>query len=219
LLGENLRGDPIWFDIGKTPHLLVAGCTGSGKSSLLHTLITNLLYRHRLWLYLLDPKNTEYHRYADHANVKVLPTYQDALDIMTMLLEYMEDRYAQMRAHGWATKDFDPIVVIVDEFADLIMQDAGLVLMQTICRLAQKCRAANIYLVLATQRPSVDVITGSIKANFPARLCCRVASKIDSRIVLDANGAEKLLGNGDALITAGDYSMERFQVAWSQEAP
>jgi len=127
----------------------------------------------------------------------------------------MEERYYQMRTFGWTTKDFCPIVMVVDEFADLMMQDIGQVFLQTVCRLAQKCRAANIYLVLATQRPSVDIITGSIKANFPSRIACKVSSKIDSRIILDTNGAETLLGAGDAMITCGEYNLERFQVAWS----
>jgi S-DNA-T family DNA segregation ATPase FtsK/SpoIIIE len=108
-----------------------------------------------------------------------------------------------------------PIVVIIDEFADLIMQDKANMFHDLLCRLAQKCRAARIHIILATQRPSVNVISGIIKANFPARIACRVASHVDSKVILDASGAENLLGKGDAMVRDNFRQNERFQIAYT----
>jgi S-DNA-T family DNA segregation ATPase FtsK/SpoIIIE len=126
----------------------------------------------------------------------------------------MESRYDLIRV-GKPVSEMKHIVVIIDEFADLIMQDKDNEFMTLICRLAQKCRAARIHIILTTQRPSTNIINGTIKANFPARIACRVASHIDSKVVLDATGAENLLGKGDALIRDGFRYLERFQVAYT----
>ena len=215
LVGENLTGEPVWLDLAQAPHLLVSGCTGSGKSSLLHTIIGNLLLRHQPWLYILDPKNTEYYQYSQFTNVVVRSGYQDSLKVLQLMSEHMEERYTQMRMCGYTNKDFSPIVMIIDEFADLILQDSDKQFLQTMCRISQKCRAAGIYIILATQRPSVDIVNGSIKANFPTRISCKVATGTDSKIILDTTGAQNLLGAGDALIKSQIHNMERFQVAYT----
>jgi S-DNA-T family DNA segregation ATPase FtsK/SpoIIIE len=126
----------------------------------------------------------------------------------------MEFRYKNMR-EGVSGDSYSPIVFMVDEFADLIMKDKKLILHNQLCLLAQKCRAAKIYLILGTQRPSVNVISGSIKANFPARISCRVANHVDSKVILDASGAEDLYGQGDALLKDNYRCMERFQIAYT----
>jgi S-DNA-T family DNA segregation ATPase FtsK/SpoIIIE len=216
LIGETLIGDPMWLDLAASPHLLVAGCTGSGKSSLLHTIIGNLLHRYQQsHLYILDPKNTEYYQYSQYPNVVVQTGYQDSLKTLQLVSEHMEERFMQMRMYGSTIKDFPPMVLVIDEFADLILQDSDHQFLHAMCRLAQKCRAAGIYLILATQRPSVDIVNGSIKANFPTRISCKVATSIDSKVILDTTGAQNLLGAGDALIKSQMYDLERFQVAYT----
>jgi DNA segregation ATPase FtsK/SpoIIIE, S-DNA-T family len=215
LLGQTVDGKKMWMDLAKNPHTLIAGTTGSGKSILLHNLVANLHNYNDCVLCLIDPKKIEFAEYDNRLhNTKVYYTYDETVNIFDSLLELMEKRYSMMRL-GHLPQEFPYVVIVVDEFADLIMQDKEDQFFDKLCRLAQKSRAARICIVLATQRPSVNIINGAIKANFPARLACRVASHIDSKVVLDATGAENLLGKGDALIRDNLRFMERFQVAYT----
>jgi len=215
LLGQAVDGQKIWMDLAQNPHMIVSGTTGSGKSVLLHNIIANLFNYTDAKLFLLDPKNIEFIEY--HKNIKnnlqVGFSYNEAIDILDYLLDTMELRYEILRDNK--ADDMPFIVLIIDEFADLIMQDLDNQFYDKLCKLAQKCRAAKIHIILSTQRPSANVINGTIKANFPARLACRVSSHVDSKVILDAVGAENLLGNGDALIRDNFRFMERFQVAFT----
>lgn len=195
--------------------MIVAGTTGSGKSTLLNNIVANVLNYDDADIFLVDPKRIEFSEYEKHIkSIEVYYTFNDALELVSNMVEVMEDRYNRIRS-GCDPKTLKPILIVVDEFADLIMQDKGDLFYNKLCRLAQKCRAAKISIVLATQRPSVNIINGSIKANFPARIACRVASHVDSKVVLDTSGAEDLLGKGDALLRDNSRYMERFQVAYT----
>lgn len=232
LLGEDEAGKKLWMDMNHNPHLLVAGGTGSGKSTLLHTLIANALWVHALrlrniWLYLADPKRVEFTDYTSKSLngvvMGVMSTYTEIIDQLTDLHELMESRYMQMNRDKVRSIEEDPqrypiVLVVIDEVADLIMQDKGInkgKFQGLIIKLAQKGRAAGIFLVLATQRPSVDVITGILKANFPGRIACKTACRKDSEVVLDRPGAETLLGRGDAVLQNMRISSVRFQVAYT----
>lgn len=217
LIGETLEGQPLWIDIVKTPHTLVAGATGSGKSTLLHSIIANILLFKGTKLYLMDPKNIEFFKYEDlkDSNVKIDYSYNDCLLTIQSLVKEMERRYDLMKEHRVTSDYFSYIVLIVDEFANLIGQDVDRTFFKCLCQLAQKSRAAGIHIIISTQRPSVDVVEGSIKANFPSRISCKVVSAIDSRVILDSNGAESLLGSGDALINSSEFDLQRFQVAYT----
>jgi len=216
LLGRSISGKRMWMDLSQNPHMIVAGTTGSGKSTLLHNIIANLLNYSNAYLYLIDPKNIEFAGYEKDikSRVKVSYTYNQAMNTVDHLIRTMEARFEMLRK-GLNPSLLPYIVVIVDEFADLIMQDKEKQFHDKLCELARKCRAARMSLILATQRPSVNIISGSIKANFPARIACRVASNVDSRIILDASGAENLFGQGDALLKDNFRFMERFQVAYT----
>jgi S-DNA-T family DNA segregation ATPase FtsK/SpoIIIE len=211
LLGQNMKGDPVWMDLSENPHLLIGGATNSGKSTLLHNIIANILYKKNILLYLVDTKQIEFSRYSNVRNTEFVDSYEDSLDLIENLISIMEDRFSLLR-EGY--DNFPYIVFIIDEFADLILQDTKEKLYKSLCQLAQKCRAAKISIVIATQRPSAKIINGNIKANFPARIACKTASKIDSRIILDNNGAENLLGRGDSLLLDQKRFLERFQVAY-----
>lgn len=218
LLGQTVDGRKMWMDLAQNPHMIISGTTGSGKSTLLHNIIANLINYNDVDLYLIDPKHIEFSEYKkSFKQIVNLNSYDEALELLNNAIDTMEFRYDQIRS-GIAISDLKPIVIIIDEFADLIMQDKGDVFYNTLCRLAQKCRAARIHLILATQRPSVNIINGTIKANFPARIACRVASHVDSKVILDACGAENLLGKGDALIKDNVRSLERFQIAYTNAA-
>lgn len=218
LLGESVDGQRVWMDLAQNPHMIVSGTTGSGKSTLLHNIIANLINYNEVNLTLIDPKNIEFVQYENKFdNIKVLFSYDEAVALLNEMLEVMEARYLLMR-NGAPITDFQKVVIIIDEFADLIMQDHSNVFYNTLCRLAQKCRAARMHIILATQRPSVNVINGTIKANFPARIACRVASHVDSKVILDSSGAEVLMGKGDALLRDSLRSLERFQIAFTDAA-
>jgi S-DNA-T family DNA segregation ATPase FtsK/SpoIIIE len=214
LLGETVGGEKVWMDLSQNPHMIISGTTGSGKSVLLHNIIANMLYYNKCITYLIDPKNIEFHQYANLAsrNISVGYSYNDATFVLDTLLATMEERYRLIRM-GKAATDFPYVLLIVDEFADLIMQDTDYQFFAKLCKLAQKCRAARMSIILSTQRPSVNIINGVIKANFPARIACKVASHVDSKVILDASGAENLLGKGDALLCDNLRHLERFQVA------
>lgn len=217
LLGETLQGEPLWMDISSNPHCLIAGTTGSGKSTLLHTIIANLLLYPRTQVYLMDPKNIEFFKYGD-ANIsklKVAYDYSECLEMIEKLCTEMDERYKSMKMNKFKASHFPYIVLIIDEYADLIMQDVSNKFYKSLTRLSQKSRAAGIHLILSTQRPSVNVVDGVIKANFPARISCKVATHIDSKIILDTSGAENLSGAGDAIINNNQFKLQRFQVAFS----
>ena len=216
-LGEDVAGSPVYLDIAKMPHLLVAGATGQGKSVCINSLIISLLYRNHpndVKLILIDPKTVEFSDYKDipHLLVPVINDPKNAAGTLNWACSEMENRYRLIQEVGArdlmgynnAVMD-DPerqllpqIVIFIDEFADLMMTAPDDV-ETSVCRLAQKARAAGIHLVIGTQRPSVDVITGLIKANIPSRIALTTTSAVDSRTILDMTGAEKLLGKGDML--------------------
>ncbi|MDU6855704.1 MAG: DNA translocase FtsK [Clostridiales bacterium] len=214
-LGKDIAGKPIVADIGKMPHILIAGATGSGKSVCINTLITSILYKaspKEVKLIMIDPKVVELNVYngIPHLMIPVVTDPKKAAGALCWAVNEMTKRYQLFADNnvrdmkGYNNKVIDEnlkmpsIIIIIDELADLMMTAAKEV-EDAICRLAQMARAAGIHLVIATQRPSVDVITGVIKANIPSRLAFAVSSGIDSRTILDSNGAEKLLGKGDML--------------------
>lgn len=209
-LGETLDGEQIVFSIVENPHLLVAGTTGSGKSTILHNICCNLLFNNCSSIYIIDPKGSEYSTYGELSkNIHTVSSVDDAALLIQYLLDLMAKRFSLYK-HSYSNK-LEPIVLIIDEFADLIIADGSGELLDNFCRLIQKCRAAGIYCVVATQRPSVDIISGTIKANIPARISCKTASKLDSRIILDQIGAENLNGKGDSIISNYKYKFKRFQ--------
>jgi DNA segregation ATPase FtsK/SpoIIIE, S-DNA-T family len=215
-LGQTVDGKKVWMDLAQNPHMIVAGTTGSGKSTLLHNIIGNMLYYSKPIIYLMDPKNIEFHGYDRMINkdINVSYTYDESIFVLDSLLATMEERYRLIRG-GQLASNFPYVLLMIDEFADLIMQDVGDQFFTKLCRLAQKCRAARISIIIATQRPSVNVISGIIKANFPARIACKVASHVDSKVILDVSGAENLLGRGDAMLRDNFRHLERFQVAYT----
>ena len=218
VLGKDISGEPQLLDLAKTPHLLIAGSTGAGKSVCVNSMLLSILYKRspeQVKLVLVDPKVVELKLYNDipHLLTPVITDAKRALQSLQYCLCEMERRYALLDGMGVrniisynkkivekhiATEKLPYIVVVIDEFADL-MATTGKELETTIARLAAMSRAVGIHLVLATQRPSVDVITGLIKANIPSRIAFMVASKTDSRIIIDQLGADKLLGKGDML--------------------
>lgn len=255
-MGKDISGNPVIADLGKAPHMLVAGTTGSGKSVAVNSMILSMLLKYtpnELRLILIDPKQLELANYNDipHLLTPVVTDMKDAVNALNWCVNEMERRYKLMSylkirkladynrkveeaiANGedlidptWKASDsvvgeraprltpLPSIVIVADEFADMIMQ-VGKKAEEMITRLAQKSRAAGIHLLLATQRPSVDVITGLIKANIPTRVALRVNSKIDSRTILDAGGAEDLLGHGDMLFLGpGKIEPERVHGAF-----
>ena len=213
--GKSISGEPVAYDLARMPHLLIAGATGSGKSVCLNGLITSLLYRKHpaeLRFIFIDPKMLELSVYAGipHLERAVVTSPRIAEKVLADAVVEMEERYrALAKASVRNIEDYNKkkktaerlpyLVIVVDELADLMMSSVSTRTETLITRLAQMARAVGIHLVLATQRPSVDVITGLIKANFSSRIAFQVASKVDSRTILDANGAEKLLGSGDML--------------------
>lgn len=217
LLGQKVDGGKVWMNLMDNPHLLIAGTTGSGKSTLLHNIVANVYNYNDASLFLIDPKRIEFSAYEKIKNTQVYYTYDDSVEFLSNMIEIMEDRYNKIRS-GWNPNDFKPILIVIDEFADLVMQDREDTFFNRLCRLAQKCRAAHMSIILSTQRPSVNIINGSIKANFPARIACKVASHVDSKVILDTVGAENLLGKGDAFLRDNLRNMERFQVAYTDAA-
>ena len=211
-LGKNISGIPIVGDLASMPHLLIAGTTGSGKSVCINTIILSLLFRHtpdRCKFILIDPKMLELSTYEGipHLLCPVITEAKKAASVLGWVVKEMESRYRLMTKEGvrnidsYNTKHKLPmpyIVVVVDEMSDLMLV-AGKEIENYIQKLSQMARAAGIHIIMATQRPSVDVITGTIKANFPTRISFQVTSKIDSRTILGEQGAEQLLGKGDML--------------------
>lgn len=223
-LGSLRDGQNLIVDLVKMPHLLVAGTTGSGKSILLQVIINNLLNNKLpIKLALIDPKRVEFSYYSGLKNLysPIAKDIDESLYLLNKLVEEMDSRFLKLEKSG--ARDIESyfgsmpyIVVVIDEFADLMMR-AKREVQDLICRLAQKSRACGIHLVVATQRPSVDVITGIIKANFPSRISFQVSSSVDSRTILDRNGAEALAGKGDAIIDCSEYKFKRFKGYYMDE--
>jgi S-DNA-T family DNA segregation ATPase FtsK/SpoIIIE len=215
-VGKTISGEPFVAELAKMPHLLVAGSTGSGKSVSLNSMICSILFKAtpiNVKFLMIDLKMLELSFYdgIPHLLLPVVTNAKNAKTSLRWLVDEMERRYTMMSELGVRNIDkynqkmvkqeqapIPYIVVVIDELADLMMTSTKDV-EEYIARLAQMARASGIHLILATQRPSVDVLTGIIKANFPARISCKVFSKVDSRTILDTNGAESLLGHGDML--------------------
>lgn len=211
LLGKNTKGDPFWVDFAEFPHTIISGTSGSGKSTLLHNIINNLRNLNSAEIFLVDPKRIEFSSYKNLSKINIFDSYQDINWLLDFLIDIMNQRLVGLQKEKI---NLSPIMVIIDEFADLILSGDHL-FEKKICKLAQQCRAAEIYFILSTQRPSHNLINGDIKANFTGRIACKTVSAIDSKIILDASGAENLLGRGDALIKNISGNIERFQVAYS----
>ena len=223
-LGKDAEGNNVYTDIARMPHCLIAGATGSGKSVCVNTIITSLVVKGKndIDIFCVDTKRTELTGYEGIPNVHVITEAEAAIQMLANMCNIMENRYKslakygcrnidELRAAGYRAVD---IVIVIDEFADLMLL-SGKNVEQYVVRLAQKARAAGIHLIIATQRPTRDVITGLIKANIPTRICLKTTSGLESRIVLDRNGAEKLTGNGDMLFLAnGAFEPIRLQGAF-----
>jgi S-DNA-T family DNA segregation ATPase FtsK/SpoIIIE len=234
-LGKDISGAAVWTDLARMPHILIAGTTGSGKSGCINTILTSILLRATpddVRLILIDPKRIElnYYESIPHLLTPVVSSPKEASAVLLNVVTEMERRYerlSQVRARNLpeanralrrrGEPELPYLLVVIDELADLMMvspQDVE----DAVIRLAQKSRAVGIHLVLATQRPSVDVITGMIKANVPSRIAFAVSSQTDSRVILDSNGAESLLGQGDMLFKPlGTSRLQRLQGAFVTE--
>ncbi len=235
-LGKDVAGKAIGADLAKMPHLLVAGTTGAGKSGAINAMLTSVLLRatpHDVRLVLVDPKQVELNHYESipHLLTPVITSPRMAANALANLVREMEQRYGimslartrslvELNKHraGRGEPPLPYILCVIDELADLMMV-APADVEDSIIRLAQKARAVGIHLVLATQSPRVDVITGMIKANVPSRIAFAVSSQTDSRVILDQNGAESLLGQGDMLFSpVGSSRLQRIQGAYIDEA-
>ena len=229
-LGKNISGTPLVGDLASMPHLLIAGTTGSGKSVCINTIILSLLYRHtpdKCKFILIDPKMLELSTYegVPHLLCPVITEAKKAASVLGWVVKEMESRYRLMTKEGVRNIDgynskhklpMPYIVVVVDEMSDLMLV-AGKEIENYIQKLSQMARAAGIHIIMATQRPSVDVITGTIKANFPTRISFQVTSKIDSRTILGEQGAEQLLGKGDMLYMSSANRIVRIHAPFVSE--
>ena len=219
-LGKGSGGDNVTIDLTKMPHLLIAGATGSGKSVCMNSIVSSLIYSRspdQLRLLLVDPKRVELTQYngISHMVTPVIVELDSVAKVFRGVINEMFKRYKLLESHSVRniselnkkfTNAMPYLVIVIDELADLMMT-SGVEIERSICRLAQLGRATGIHLVIATQRPSVDVVTGLIKSNFPSRVSFSVSSSIDSRTILDTTGAEKLLGKGDMLYLPIDASL------------
>jgi S-DNA-T family DNA segregation ATPase FtsK/SpoIIIE len=234
-LGKDISGKAVYADLTRLPHLLIAGTTGSGKSGCVNCLVSSVLLRstpEKVRMILIDPKKVELSHYdrIPHLLVPVVTNMKDAAGVLHNVVKEMEDRYELMELdHARNLEEMNKtrarrgerpvpyIMIVIDELADLMMTSPQEV-EDYVIRLAQKSRAVGIHLIVATQRPSADVITGMIKANIPSRIAFAVSSQTDSRVILDVNGAETLLGQGDMLFKPlGSSHLQRVQGAYITE--
>ncbi len=225
-LGADIKGTPVFADLAKMPHMLIGGTTGSGKSVGLNTFMLSLIAAKKpadLKFVMIDPKKIEFTIYNNQKYMMgpVITESWDAVKVLSLLTTEMDKRYdifaenmvknlAEYNERGDGHMPY--IVCVIDEFADLMAVDKSVE--KDVMRLAQKARAAGIHLMLATQRPSVDVVTGVMKANFPTRLAYKMASRVDSQTIIDMPGAENLIGRGDCLFLASDGALKRLHGAY-----
>ena len=225
-MGADIKGTPIFADLAKMPHLLIGGTTGSGKSVGLNTFILSLIAAKKpseVKFVMIDPKKIEFSVYNNQKYMygPVITESGDAVEVLSFLAKEMDNRYeifaenmvknlSEYNERGDGHLPY--IICVIDEFSDLMATDKDVE--KDVMRIAQKARAAGIHLLLATQRPSVDVVTGVLKANFPTRLAYKVASRVDSQTILDTPGAENLIGRGDCLFLASDGNLKRLHGAY-----
>ena len=226
VLGTDTNGQKLTTDLAKAPHILVAGTTGSGKSELLHTFVASLIHGMpytKAELLIIDPKRAEFSPYRNCKSIRVITDMNIALACFKKAVEIMEQRYSELEKNNakdiykyTGAMDMHPIVIIIDELADLIMSYPTVE--ADIVRIAQKARACGIHLIIGTQSPRRDIVTGLIKANVPTKIALKTTNQVESRIVLDRTGAEKLLGKGDMLFLAnGSFEPIRIQAAYITE--
>lgn len=226
-VGVGSSGEAISFDLNLVPNILIGGTTGSGKSVLMHNLIMNCIIQGGVDIRLVDPKRVEFSMYENKIFGKVYKTIEEFKNLLSELEMEMNSRYILFERYGvrniseynntFPNRKLNSIVTFIDEWADLSMSDSSVQF--ELCKIAQKCRASGISIVLATQRPSSDVISGIIKANFPGRIALRVASNQDSRVILDTAGAENLKGKGNGYINLGDGNISVFRTGFIPNIP
>lgn len=232
IIGKDINNDNLVCDLATMPHLLIAGATGQGKSVCLNTILMSLMHKltpYDMKLVLIDPKEVEFGLYktkllSNFLCSPVITNADDALNVLNLVAKTMDRRYGMLadenvrnikeyNASRKGSKKMPYIVVVIDEYGDLIMQ-SGKEMERTICRIAQKARAVGIHLIISTQRPSVKIVTGDIKANFPTRIAFRMITSTDSRVILGKKGAEELLGKGDMIYFNGESTV-RAQCAFT----
>jgi len=223
VLGRTHSGEDLIVDLADMVHMIIGGSTGSGKSVLLHSIICSIIKAQSAKLVLIDTKQVELTQYE---NVKsllypVISTPEDALEVLDNLVIEMDERFERFNdtkvnnivAFNDQGKEMPYLITLIDEFADL-QRTYKKEFQNSVCALIQKSRACGIHIILSTQRPEVSVVTGLIKSNISTRIALKVVSNVDSRVILDKNGAEKLLSKGDAFLCSGKYDMTRFQSAY-----
>lgn len=226
VLGTDSNGDRLITNLSKAPHILIGGTTGSGKSELLHAIVCSLYEGMKytgVELLIIDPKRAEYSPYKNCKRTMIVTDVDKATAYLNKAVDIMEERYAELESSGAkdiyhyaGTKEMLPIVIIIDELADLIQSHPEVE--KPIVRIAQKARACGIHLIIATQSPRRDVITGLIKSNMPTRIALKTSSSMESRIIMDRTGAENLMGKGDMLFLGnGKFDTIRIQSAYVDE--